>query len=345
LPIAVSPTPAVLPIPQTSSRSRPAGIDLPIQPTVPGIDSFHPPTPASLPMVPLAVPAPPMAPPELAAPVTASLDPAVWGLDVDASPQSGRRRGADETDLEQRVKRAPGKQTLPLSARLLGRGRTGAARLLVLALVVGAEGVAVTTMSGHARTAPADPSTSGITGAFELSNAKTQLSATGVLDKTAVKPAVADHSAADALAAAQALEAKQQESSNAKVTAALAQARAAAARVKAAADRKAAVLSNARNNPQAVAKVMMIDRGWGSSQFSCLVSLWNRESGWNYQATNASSGAYGIPQALPGSKMASAGSDWRTNPVTQIRWGLDYISDRYGTPCGAWGHSEATGWY
>ena len=96
---------------------------------------------------------------------------------------------------------------------------------------------------------------------------------------------------------------------------------------------------------QAVARSMMGSYGWGDDQFSCLVSLWNRESSWNYQAENASSGAYGIPQALPGSKMGSVGADWRTNPTTQIVWGLGYISGRYGSPCSAWAHSEATGWY
>ncbi|WP_434809784.1 lytic transglycosylase domain-containing protein [Microbacterium sp. bgisy189] len=85
--------------------------------------------------------------------------------------------------------------------------------------------------------------------------------------------------------------------------------------------------------------------GWGDDQFSCLVDLWNRESGWNYQAYNASSGAYGIPQALPGSKMGSAGADWETSATTQIIWGLGYISSRYDTPCGAWSHSESVGWY
>lgn len=85
--------------------------------------------------------------------------------------------------------------------------------------------------------------------------------------------------------------------------------------------------------------------GWGDDQFSCLVLLWNRESGWRANAENPSSGAYGIPQALPGSKMASAGADWRTNGATQVNWGLSYIADRYGSPCGAWDHSERTGWY
>lgn len=85
-------------------------------------------------------------------------------------------------------------------------------------------------------------------------------------------------------------------------------------------------------------------RGWGEDQYSCLVALWNKESGWRVTAENGS-GAYGIPQALPGSKMASAGADWATNAGTQIEWGLGYITGRYGTPCGAWAHSVDSGWY
>ncbi|WP_043563029.1 G5 domain-containing protein [Actinomyces israelii] len=96
---------------------------------------------------------------------------------------------------------------------------------------------------------------------------------------------------------------------------------------------------------QAIARGMMASYGWGDDEFSCLQSLWNRESGWNYQAENASSGAYGIPQALPGSKMSSVAGDWATNPATQITWGLGYIQGRYGTPCSAWAHSESVGWY
>ncbi|MBR6459875.1 MAG: G5 domain-containing protein [Actinomycetaceae bacterium] len=96
---------------------------------------------------------------------------------------------------------------------------------------------------------------------------------------------------------------------------------------------------------QQIAHDKVVSRGWGEDQFSCLVSLWNRESGWRTTAGNPVSGAYGIPQALPGSKMASAGADWATNPATQIEWGLGYISGRYGTPCGALGHSHSTGWY
>jgi hypothetical protein len=80
------------------------------------------------------------------------------------------------------------------------------------------------------------------------------------------------------------------------------------------------------------------------TEWGCLLDLWNRESGWIYDAENAS-GAYGIPQALPGSKMSSAGSDWATNPKTQIIWGLGYIRDVYGTPCGAWNHELAYNYY
>ncbi len=96
---------------------------------------------------------------------------------------------------------------------------------------------------------------------------------------------------------------------------------------------------------KAIGCTMTLDAGWGLGEFSCLESLWDRESGWNETAYNSGSGAYGIPQSLPGDKMASHGSDWETNPATQIAWGLDYIQGRYGSPCGAWNHSESNGWY
>ncbi|PZQ92141.1 MAG: lytic transglycosylase domain-containing protein [Leifsonia xyli] len=96
---------------------------------------------------------------------------------------------------------------------------------------------------------------------------------------------------------------------------------------------------------QAIAYDMVVARGWGQSEFDCLVALWNKESHWNVYAHNTRSGAYGIPQALPGEKMASAGDDWATNPTTQIVWGLGYIQGRYGSPCVAWGNSQTRGWY
>ena len=120
---------------------------------------------------------------------------------------------------------------------------------------------------------------------------------------------------------------------------------AAAAAAEAEAAAVALASANTVDGAKATAQQMMSSRyGWGGDQFSCLDSLWTKESGWNYQAYNPS-GATGIPQALPGSKMASEGSDWETNATTQIAWGLGYISSVYGTPCSAWGHSQATNWY
>lgn len=85
--------------------------------------------------------------------------------------------------------------------------------------------------------------------------------------------------------------------------------------------------------------------GWGDNQFSCLETLWFRESNWNHKAANPTTGAYGIPQSLPGKKMATFGDDWKTNPATQIKWGADYIEDRYNTPCEALDFFYARNWY
>jgi hypothetical protein len=100
-----------------------------------------------------------------------------------------------------------------------------------------------------------------------------------------------------------------------------------------------------QGDPQAIAAALLPSFGFSSSQMSCLVPLWMGESGWRVNAENTSSGAYGIPQALPGSKMATAGADWQTSAETQIEWGLGYIRDRYGSPCGAWGFKQSHGWY
>lgn len=99
------------------------------------------------------------------------------------------------------------------------------------------------------------------------------------------------------------------------------------------------------DDPRGIARALLSEFGFGQDQFDCLDALWTRESGWRVNADNPYSSAYGIPQALPGSKMASAGADWAYNPETQIRWGLGYIADRYGSPCGAWGYSQGHGWY
>lgn len=96
---------------------------------------------------------------------------------------------------------------------------------------------------------------------------------------------------------------------------------------------------------QLIACQLLPSFGFATSEMSSLVPMWNKESGWRVSAQNPSSGAYGIPQALPGDKMASVASDWRTNPTTQIKWGLGYIKDRYGTPSAAWTFWQANGWY
>jgi hypothetical protein len=102
----------------------------------------------------------------------------------------------------------------------------------------------------------------------------------------------------------------------------------------------------ATTDPREIARQIMANKySWGEDQFSCYNSIIMRESKWIVSADNPHSSAYGIPQALPGKKMAAFGADWRTNPATQIRWGLDYVHARYGTPCGAWSFKRGHGWY
>lgn len=97
---------------------------------------------------------------------------------------------------------------------------------------------------------------------------------------------------------------------------------------------------------QAIGKQLAAAYGWDTGpEWDALVALWNRESGWRADAKNPTSGAYGIPQSLPASKMASAGSDYLTNPATQIKWGLGYIKSTYGSPSNAWAHEQSAGWY
>lgn len=137
-----------------------------------------------------------------------------------------------------------------------------------------------------------------------------------------------------------------QEKKAAEDAAAAAAAQAAAeAEAQAAAQAAALASANTVDGAKSTARSMAASQyGWGDDQFSCLSSLWQKESSWNYQAYNPS-GATGIPQALPGSKMASAGGDWQTNAATQIAWGLGYIDAVYGSPCSAWSHSQSMNWY
>jgi hypothetical protein len=170
-----------------------------------------------------------------------------------------------------------------------------------------------------------------------------------------------DRIAAEAAAAAEAARVAA-EAEAARVAAEAAAKAQAEAEAKAAAERAAAAKKSSRSSartapaapaaapvasgsPREIGLQMVLARGWSEAQFACLDKLYMKESGWNPNAHNRSSGAHGIPQALPGSKMASHGSDWQTNPATQIAWGLDYIAGRYGDPCGAWSHSQAKNWY
>jgi murein DD-endopeptidase MepM/ murein hydrolase activator NlpD len=142
------------------------------------------------------------------------------------------------------------------------------------------------------------------------------------------------------------LAAREAERARAAAAAALAQRKAKAKAAARAAERKR-IVANAKKDPKAAARQLMPEFGFGQGQWSCLDRLWIGESGWKWNAENPSSGAYGIPQSLPARKMATMGADYRTNPVTQIRWGLDYIKKSYGTPCNAlskW-NSRSPHWY
>jgi hypothetical protein len=141
----------------------------------------------------------------------------------------------------------------------------------------------------------------------------------------------ADKAAADAAAKAQ--QQAQEAANRAKARSQLA--------VTSSSDNSAPTITASPGSVQAIAQGIIGD----PTQFQCFSNIVTRESGWNYTAVNPSSGSYGLVQALPGSKMASAGADWRTNPATQIKWGLGYMNDRYGSPCGAWSFWQAHSWY
>ena len=181
---------------------------------------------------------------------------------------------------------------------------------------------------------------------FELVDlTKTESATVQASTAEADRVAAEQAAAAEAAAAAQAAAVAAQAAAEAQVAAATAAAAANAEPAQSDAPSRPSAPTDP-SGAQAIARDLMLAQyGWGGDQFGCLVSLWARESGWNVNAYNSSSGATGIPQALPGSKMASAGADWLTNPATQITWGLGYIAGRYGTPCGAWDHSESAGWY
>jgi Transglycosylase SLT domain len=227
-----------------------------------------------------------------------------------------------------------------------------AAGTLTLATVVSAA-AAVLPATTSASAASSSTVTSSLT-AFDHRQVAMATHAAKTTDATAgtqvadfghLRAVAAEHHAHEVTAKAAAAKAAAAKSAAVKAAAhkaALAKAAAAKAAAAKAAKAKAA---HPIGSPRQIAQQMLGQYGWKASQFSCLEPLWYHESGWNPSAMNPSSGAYGIPQALNGSMMASAGPDWKTNPATQIRWGLTYIHDRYGSPCAAWGHEQSVNWY
>lgn len=184
-------------------------------------------------------------------------------------------------------------------------------------------------------------STEAIAQANELSDAQLEDAARLAAERNATNTSLAASQEKDRLASIIAAKAAAQARQEAAAKAARDQQR------QALEAQKQALLANAQADPRAAARALLSDFGFDASQFGCLDNLWSGESGWRYDANNSGSGAYGIPQALPGSKMASMGSDYLTNPVTQIRWGLQYIKSSYSTPCNAWNTWEGRSphWY
>jgi len=193
---------------------------------------------------------------------------------------------------------------------------------------------------------PGDPTPASTKAAQEAAAQQTAQAKAAAAKAAAQKAAAAKTAAAKAAAAkTAAAKAAAAKAAAAKTAAAQKAAQAAAAKKAAAAKSAAAKPVNDPAGAKAYASGQLRSYGWGASQMPCLEKLWNRESNWTTTATNSSSGAYGIVQSLPGEKMASAGADWKTNYETQIDWGLDYVKDRYGSPCDALQFHYANNWY
>lgn len=241
----------------------------------------------------------------------------------------GQHRGRHARPAEGRLSRAVGVARRPavtagLALALVGTGAVGVDADDALAdpepFTLSASAIAQAARSAHETMADGARISQQRTG---VNTQKATLSAKAQADAEARARAKA---AADA-AAAKAAQAR---------TAAIAKSRAAAAQKVARNKARASAIAAAQADPRSAAKAMLGDHGWGESQWRCLNLLWEGESAWKHTAENSSSGAYGIPQSLPASKMAKFGADYRTNPITQIRWGLWYIDQSYGSPCGAW---------
>jgi hypothetical protein len=232
-----------------------------------------------------------------------------------------------------RLYRKPARHRKPRERRKPSKITLAVAGATTVATVAVASGVAVAAPDGPAsKAAPPRPAARATAGTSEatrqLARDKIQLAA---MERQRI--------------AAQARRAAARREARRRAAARRAAELAAARQAQQPAERSASAPAAPSGSPQQIAAGMLGSFGWSSGEFGCLQSLWNAESGWNPSASNPISGAYGIPQALPGSKMASAGPDWQTNPATQIKWGLGYIQQVYGSPCAAWSHEQSTGWY
>ena len=206
----------------------------------------------------------------------------------------------------------------------------------VAAAVLSAGAMAATVSGGTASAEPLTFAIDGLTSTTSTEQVRTE-------QEDAVRVA-ADRSATNAQRAAAAAKSAAVEKARA---AALAKQRKAATERAARASERKRIIANAQEDPKSVARMLLPEFGFSEAQWPCLDQLWIGESDWRWWVANPSSGAYGIPQSLPASKMATMGADYRTNPVTQIRWGLDYIEKSYGTPCNAldvW-QSRSPHWY
>ncbi|MBK7622763.1 MAG: hypothetical protein IPJ14_08870 [Kineosporiaceae bacterium] len=257
-----------------------------------------------------------------------------YSTDTDTDTDIGERPLArplpSRRDLRRQRAARPSARTI--AARRLGKGTVLAMTMFGVVASNAPQHLHAKLFRGQDLTdlVEAAPSVAGAEGAASLGGAR----------RDSVEQAVRDRLQKDA--AVQSVSQAGQNAGAVVVAAAKAQAAADAAAARVARER---ATRDAQRDPRALAKVMLADFGWSQSEFVPLEKLWMRESGWRWNAVNPSSGACGIAQALPCSKMSSAGSDYRTNPITQITWGLDYIKDRYGSPSAAWAHSQATGWY
>ncbi len=265
----------------------------------------------------------------------------VTPLDLVSGPLPRRRdlRAAEQAEQSRRALRAARKSALTDASRATGTATTVARGAVLTGLVA----VGVVTITGQ-HLDLGSVTTTDATAELALKSAPPSVEPAPLFevypDADRAEWQVGTDARAEIVAGLAEVKAKQ---AAAKRAAARRAAEKAAAEARVAA--RAEALRNAQRNPRAIGRIMAAERGWTGSQWTCLDLLFTRESKWRWYADNPSSSAYGIAQALPGSRMASAGSDWRTNPVTQISWGLDYIATRYGSPCNAWSHSERTGWY